>query len=111
MSFSRNNSMNNKWQQPIEPNVPPDTEQQGEGPQNPSRMFQPVAQTSAMDPNQFMVHARNVHRGKVRTQQAGALASATQGGALCPVPTSWAPLIWKWTFNLTEGDNSNRFCT
>src|SRR6266581_1359076 len=53
MLFSRNDSMNNEWQQPIEPNVPPDIEQQGEGPQNPSRMFQPVAQMSAMDPNQF----------------------------------------------------------
>src|SRR6266705_1851884 len=35
MSFLRNDGMNNKWQQPIEPNVPPDIEQQGEGPQNP----------------------------------------------------------------------------
>src|SRR6266705_13012 len=54
MSFLRNNGMNNKWQQPIEPNVPLDIEQQGEGPQNPSRITQPVAQMSAMDPNQFM---------------------------------------------------------
>src|SRR6266705_2483490 len=55
MSFIRNDRMNNKWQQPIEPNVPPDIEQQGEGPQNPSRISQPMAQMSTTDPNQFMV--------------------------------------------------------
>src|SRR6266700_2129360 len=54
MSFVRNNGMNNEWQQPIEPNVPLDIEQQGEGPQNPSRISQPMAQMSTMDPNQFM---------------------------------------------------------
>src|SRR6266571_322143 len=55
MLFLRNDGMNNKWQQPIEPNVPLDIEQQGKGPQNPSRITQPVAQMSAMDPNQFGV--------------------------------------------------------
>src|SRR6266581_2509280 len=35
--------------------TPPDIEQQGEGPQNPSIISQPVAQMSAMDPNQFVV--------------------------------------------------------
>src|SRR6266571_9283407 len=54
MSFSRNDGINNEWQQPIEPNVPLDIEQQGEGPQNPSRISQPMAQMSAMDPNQFV---------------------------------------------------------
>src|SRR6266581_6182240 len=54
MSFIRNDGMNNKWQQPIEPNIPPDIEQQGKGPQNPSRISQPMAQMSTMDPNQFM---------------------------------------------------------
>ena len=46
--------MNNEWQQPIEPNVPLDIEQQGKGLQNPSRISQPMAQMSTMDPNQFM---------------------------------------------------------
>src|SRR6266571_7589748 len=55
MSFVRNDGMNNEWQQPIEPNVPPDIEQQGKGPQNPSRMIQPMVQMSTTDPNQFMV--------------------------------------------------------
>src|SRR6266705_5196086 len=55
MLFIRNNGMNNEWQQPIKPNVPPDIEQQGEGPQNPSRISQPMAQMSTTDPNQFMV--------------------------------------------------------
>src|SRR6266581_4138144 len=54
MLFLRNNGMNNEWQQPIEPNVPLDIEQQGEGPQNPSRISQPMVQMSAMDPNQFV---------------------------------------------------------
>src|SRR6266700_5791815 len=55
MSFLRNNRMNNEWPQPIEPNVPLDIEQQGEGPQNPSRIPQPMVQMSTTDPNQFMV--------------------------------------------------------
>src|SRR6266581_419005 len=55
MLFVRNDGMNNEWQQPIEPNVPLDIEQQGEGPQNPSRISQPMVQMSAMDPNQFVV--------------------------------------------------------
>src|SRR6266571_985009 len=54
MSFVRNDGMNNEWQQPIEPNVPLDIEQQGKGPQNPSRISQPMVQMSAMDPNQSM---------------------------------------------------------
>ncbi len=54
MLFLRNDRMNNEWQQPIKPNVPPDIEQQGEGPQNPSRISQPVVQMSATDPNQFV---------------------------------------------------------
>src|SRR6266581_714360 len=54
MLFIRNNGMNNEWQQPIEPNVPLDIEQQGKGPQNPSRITQPMAQMSTTDPNQFV---------------------------------------------------------
>src|SRR6266705_2417637 len=54
MLFMRNDRMNNKWQQPIKPNVPLDIEQQGEGPQNPSRISHPMVQMSTMDPNQFM---------------------------------------------------------
>src|SRR6266700_4599462 len=60
MLFLRNDRMNNEWQQPIKPNVPPDIEQQGEGPQNPSRISQPVAQMGATDPNQFMVKISTV---------------------------------------------------
>src|SRR6266571_3092014 len=54
MLFIRNDGMNNELQQPIKPNVPLDIEQQGKGPQNPSRIPQPMAQMSTMDPNQFM---------------------------------------------------------
>src|SRR6266581_2751475 len=60
MSFIRNDRMNNEWQQPIEPNVPLDIEQQGKGPQNPSRISQPMVQMSTMDPNQFMVQISTV---------------------------------------------------
>src|SRR6266581_312711 len=52
--------MNNEWQQPIEPNVPPDIEQQGKGPQNPSRISQPMVQMSTMDPNQFVAQISTV---------------------------------------------------
>src|SRR6266571_4388093 len=55
MLFVRNNGMNNEWQQPIEPNVPLDIEQQGKGPQNPLRMFPTMVKMSTTDPNQFMV--------------------------------------------------------
>src|SRR6266704_1581877 len=55
MLFSRNDGMNNAWQQPIKPNVPLDIEQQGKGPQNPSRISQPMVQMSTTDPNQFVV--------------------------------------------------------
>src|SRR6266581_2507206 len=51
MLFVRNNRMNNEWQQPIEPNVPLDIEQQGKGLQ----ISQPMVQTSTTDPNQFVV--------------------------------------------------------
>ena len=35
-----------------------------------------------------MATVRNVQEKEVRTQWAGALASATQGGVLCPIPMS-----------------------
>ena len=52
---------------------------------------------------EYKILSETYEEGRLRTQWAGALASATQGER-CAIQMSQVPLIWKWAGNLTEGE-------
>ena len=49
---------------------------------------------------EYKILSETFKEGKLRTQWAGALASATQGERCAPFRRLRVPLIWKWAWNL-----------